>query len=318
MKTTGLFETSHRSRPHMLAAAIVSLCFIAISNTRAQDPDHGSLGPNGPDVTWQGTATAPGGGVNTEAACVDGVNCEVYTLTVAGTQAGWVGQKVQVQLTWASSLNEYDLYIHQGSSTSGPLVTSAVAGPGLTNQTAYIDVATFGTGVFTIHVVYDTTPNVIDHYTGTASAVPLNPVPPPAATLDTGPKIGYENFEAPGVLTQVTSTSSGGLTVEYMGRGAGEPSVGSDWNTGVANFQSDLETLFVTFDDSCSLTNPKATWVNRRAPISQFIDSDPIGFTDRQTGRVFAGELTLLSPDTVKISHTDDDGVTWIPDQTGG
>jgi hypothetical protein len=33
---------------------------------------------------------------------------------------------------------------------------------------------------------------------------------------------------------------------------------------------------------------------------------------------VFAGELTLLSPDTVKISHTDDDGVTWVPDQSGG
>jgi len=303
-----------------LISSISLFCLTPLIGTRAQNPSSGTVGPapGGPSATWQGTATAPGGGVNTEAACVDGVNCEVYTLTVAGTQAGWVGQKVQVQLTWASSLNEYDLYIHQGSSTSGPLVTSAVAGPGLTNQTAYIDVATFGTGVFTIHVVYDTTPNVIDHYTGTASAVPLNPVPPPAATLDTGPKIGYENFEAPGVLTQVTSTSSGGLTVEYMGRGAGEPSVGSDWNTGVANIQSDLETLFVTFADTCSATGQNATWVNRRAPTSQFIDSDPIGFTDRQTGRVFAGELTLLSPDTVKISHTDDDGVTWAPDQTGG
>ena len=33
---------------------------------------------------------------------------------------------------------------------------------------------------------------------------------------------------------------------------------------------------------------------------------------------MFAGELTLLSPQTVKISHTDDDGVTWVPDQSGG
>src|SRR5713226_6026578 len=114
MKTTGPFETSHRSAAHMLTAAIVSLCFIAISNTRAQDPDHGSLGPNGPDVTWQGTATAPGGGVNTEAACVDEVNCEVFTLTVTGTKADWAangGKKVQVRLNWASSANEYDIYI---------------------------------------------------------------------------------------------------------------------------------------------------------------------------------------------------------------
>jgi hypothetical protein len=302
-----------------LISSIGLFCSIPFIGANAQNPSSGTVGPapGGPTATWQGTATAPGGGVNTEAACVDGFNCEVFTLTVAGTQANWVGQKVQVQLTWASSLNEYDIYIHQGTLT-GPLVTSAMNGPGLTNQTAFIDVSQWGTGTFIVHVVYDTTPNVTDHYTGTASAVPLVPVPPPPAPQDTGPKIGYENFEAPGVLTQVTQTSSGVLTVEYMGRGAGEPSVGSDWRTGVANIQSDLETLFVTFDDSCSLTNPKATWVNRRAPTSQLIDSDPIGFTDRQTGRVFAGELTLLSPDTFKTSYTDDDGVTWVPDQTGG
>src|SRR5438105_13276181 len=163
-------------------------------------------------------------------------------------------------------------------------------------------------GVYVVHVVFDTTPNVTDQYSGAASAVPQTPPPPPPAPQDTGPKIGYENFEAPGVLTQVTQTSSGGLTVEYMGRGAGEPSVGSNWKTGVANIQSDLETLFVRFTDMCCAT-PKATWVNRRAPTSQFIDSDPIGFTDRQTGRVFAGELPLLRPYTVKISHTDSDGV---------
>jgi hypothetical protein len=152
--------------------------------------------------------------------------------------------------------------------------------------------------------------------------------PLPAAPQDSGPKVGYENFEAPGVLTPVIVTSSGGATVEYLGRNAGEPSIGVNWNStsnsvgGMANFQSDLETLFISWDESCSLT-PKATWVNRRAPTSVAIDSDPIGFTDHTLpanvpNRVFAGELTLLSPDTVKISHSDDDGVTWVPDQSGG
>jgi hypothetical protein len=151
----------------------------------------------------------------------------------------------------------------------------------------------------------------------------------PPAPQDSGPKVGYENFEAPGVLTPVIVTSSGGATVEYLGRGAGEPSIGVNWNStsssigGMTNFQSDLETLFISWDESCSLTTPKATWVNRRAPTSVAIDSDPIGFTDHTLpsnvpNRVFAGELTLLSPDTVKISHTDDDGVTWVPDQSGG
>jgi hypothetical protein len=327
MKANGLFDTRTSSRIFVLAAAVFSLSLLGVARTYAQNPSSGTVGPasSGQTATWQQTAPGnPGGGANTEATCVDGVNCEVYTLTVSGTPTNWAKQRVQVQLNWTSSLNEYDIYIHKGTLT-GPLVTSATAGPGLTNQTAFMVPATSGTGVFVVHVVFDTTPNVTDHYTGTASAAPLTPVPPPSAPQDTGPTIGYENFEAPGVLTPVVVTSSGGLTVEYEGRGAGEPSVGSDWNTGVANIQSDLETLFVTFDDNCSLTNPKASWVNRRAPTSQLIDSDPIGFTDRQTGRVFAAELTLLSPDTVKISHTDSDGVAttteptgWTPAMSGG
>src|SRR5437899_5884964 len=122
-----------------------------------------------------------------------------------------------------------------------------------------------------------------------------------------------ENFEAPCQITTSTQTITVSYTVEYLGRSAVEPSIGANWKTGVVNFKSDLEALFVTFG-----SNGLANWVNRRAPTSQFIDSDPIGFTDRQTGRVFVSELTLLSPDTVKISYTDDDGRTWVPDQTGG
>jgi len=56
-------------------------------------------------------------------------------------------------------------------------------------------------------------------------------------------------------------------------------------------------------------TGQIATWANRPAPSSQFIDQDPIGFTDRYTGRTFAGELTLASGDN-KTSYTDDDGKT--------
>jgi hypothetical protein len=139
-----------------------------------------------------------------------------------------------------------------------------------------------------------------------------------AAPQDIGPKVGYENFEPPGVIVPVLVTSSGGKTVEYLGRYAIEPSIGANWGSGVVAYQCDLETLFVTFDDSCSLTNPKATWVNRPSPVSAFVDSDPILFTDHPTNRTFMSELTLLGPDTAKNAHTDNDGVNWTPDQTGG
>lgn len=308
------------------------------------NPASGNVGPapGGPSATWQqGMPTSGGGNVNMESSCVENVTCETFTLTVNGTQTDWgagAGQRVQVKLNWGNSGNEYDIYIHKGAdmhcvgqtvctgANDGTLVTVAEAGPGLTSQIAYIDVSQWGTGVFTIHVVQDTTPVATDSYTGTATAVPEFPSAPPAAVQDTGPKIGFENFEPPGVLTPVTALNSGGATVEFMGRNAGEPSVGANWATGVVNVQSDLETLFVTFDDSCSLTNPKATWVNRRAPTSQLIDSDPIGFTDRgftdamgaAHSRVFAAELTLLSTNGVKISYSDDDGNTWTPTQSGG
>src|SRR6266404_1120471 len=178
-------------------------------------------------------------------------------------------------------------------------------------------------------VVFAVNINVFnDGVSGTlrAQATPT-PTPIPIAPKDTGAKIGYENFIAPGVLTPVKTTEAGQQvnSVEYLGRNAGEPSVGSNWITGMANFQSGLQTLFIAFDDTCPLSGLSSTWVNRAAPTSVAIDSDPIGFTDRgftdplgSHSRVFAGELTLLSPNTVKISYTDDDGVTWVPTQTGG
>jgi hypothetical protein len=315
----------------LLIIGIALLCSIPFINTRAQNPSSGTVGPapGGPSAGWDQTIITPGGGVNTEAACVDGTNCEVFTLTVNGPVSSWAGQKALLRLTWQSNGNEYDIYIHQGASVNGTLVRSAASGPGLTSQTTYIDPATDGTGTFTIHIVPDTTPVVTDKYHGSAIAVPLNPAPPPPAPQDAGPKIGYENFTAPGVLVPVTVTSAGQQphSVEYMGRNGGEPSVGSNWATGVANFQSDLQTLFITFDDNCPLNGLSASWVNRSAPSSTVIDSDPIGFTDRGFrdalnvlhSRVWAAELTLLSPNTVKISYTDDDGVTWVgPDQPGG
>ena len=147
------------------------------------------------------------------------------------------------------------------------------------------------------------------------------------APQDPGPAVGYENFQAPGVLVPVTTTEAGQQvhSVEWMGRNAGEPSIGSNWATGVAFYKSGLESLFVTFNDSCPANGLSASWVNRASPTSVGLDSDPIGFTDRgytdATGfhsRSFGGELTFLSPDTVKLGYTDDDGVTWVPDQTGG
>ena len=335
MKTNSSPSSSARSTLAVLLCltGIGLLCSIPFIATRAQATG-GTINPNGSGsgLTWTGSLNSPGGNIQ-ESTCIDppsaAASCEIYQVFVGGAVSDWstAQKKVQVLLSWAQSTNEYDIYIHQGQGVDGPLVTSAIQGPGLTNQVAFIDPVAAGVGYFTIHIAYDTTATAsVDHYTGTISAVPTSGggggVTAPAAPLDTKGKIGFENYEAPGVLTDVIVTSSGAKTVEYMGRGAGEPSIGVNWKSasasavgGTVNMQSDLETLFVSFVDphTSSATTPVATWVNRRAPTSVAIDSDPIGFTDHDTGRVFAGELTLLSPDTPKISFTDNDGVNWTP-----
>lgn len=296
----------------MTGVVLLALAF-SVTRSRSAVPPAGNLGPAGPALAFDGTATGTGsaGGEDT---CIEGVNCDSFTLTVDGTAADWADKRVEVVISPPTPNDDYDLVIHQGL-VDGPIVDNSGHSGG-TPERGHINPAVDGVGIFTVHVVYFATvpPN---QYHGTAAPVPLVSSPPPPAPADNGPKIGYENFEAPGILTPVTTTT--GPTVEFMGRGAGEPSIGVNWNSaapnstaGVTNFQSDLETLFITFTNTCPTGGANATWANRAAPTSQVIDSDPIGFTDRLTGRTFAAELTATSP-SCKISYTDDDGQTWTP-----
>src|SRR3989440_7253724 len=145
------------------------------------------------------------------------------------------------------------------------------------------------------------------------AAIPTSTIPP-APQPTTPDYIGFENFEGPGVLVPVYSSSQGSTphTVEYMAHDAGEPSIGVNWNSNVSVFQSDFQTCFVTFNDSCNAPGLKANWRRSHAPTAEAADQDPIGFTDRVTGRSFSAQLTLTSP-TCKTSYTDDDGQTWVP-----
>src|SRR5438477_9623579 len=95
----------------LLIIGVALLCSVPFIDTRAQTPSSGTVGPSpgGPSAGWDQTIITPGGGVNTEAACVDGTNCEVFGLTVSGSVSSWTGQKVQVRLSWQSNGNEYDI-----------------------------------------------------------------------------------------------------------------------------------------------------------------------------------------------------------------
>src|SRR5438094_2058571 len=296
----------------------VALVVLALSATglRSATPTAGTLNPTGPTVTWAGTAV--GGGSLDESTCVEGVNCDTYILTLSGTPTDWTGLKARIVISSPDPTGEtdYDLYVHKGDN-SGPIVPNGTsANSGTPPEVVDLDPndPNTGTGQFSVHVVYFSA-SAAFQYSGSASAISSSTAPAlvPTAPQDTGPKIVFQNIEAPGILVPVTDSSQGPTlhTVEYMGHDSGEPSVGNNWNTGVTNFQSDLQTLFIKFDDSCPSNGQNAIWYNSPATTSQLIDSDPIGFTDRQTGRVFAGELTLTSP-SCKVSFTDTDGLDQL------
>src|SRR6266850_1152775 len=316
-------STSMTARATIGALFFVTGTFLIVfalftARLHSAQPASGTLNPTGPQVNWVGTAV--GGGSADESTCVEGANCDTFVITLSGAPTNWAGLKSRITIISSdpSGVTYFDVYVHKGDN-AGPIVPGGTsAHSGTPPEIIDLDPSNpdIGTGQFSVHVVYFTAFAGFQ-YSGNASAVSTSAATAfaPSAPQDRGPKIGFQNFEAPGTLVQVTDSSQGPTvhTVEYLGHDAGEPSIGVNWNSpnsasGVTNFQSDLQTLFIKFDDNCPANGQSATWYNSPAPTSQFVDSDPIGFTDRQTGRVFAGELTLLSP-TCKVSFTDTDGL---------
>jgi len=290
-------------------ALSVLLGFLAL----AANPPTGTISPSGPTLTWAGTGTgAPptGGG---EDACEEGTNCDSFKLTISGTPADWAAavKVVHVQINWATAATDYDLYVHKGSLT-GPIVASSGAG-GTTQEQVDLDPrrSSIGTGDFIVHVVYFAA-TLADQYTGTATLATAAPLPAPAPAA-AGLPMRFENFNPP---------AAGPNT---LGRSAGEPSIGvglpiAGHPEGRALFQSDVQTLRVTFNGVCA----KPLWENKPAPTSQQ-DFDPILFTDFQTGRTIVHLLSFAANVIVGESSITDsppspsnDGDVWTPSNGSG
>jgi hypothetical protein len=289
-------RTTPRFSPITLApiSALLALLLLPVL-ALAQSPAASTITPT-TSVQWVGTMSGlPPAGINGETGCTDGTNCEVFTLDVSGA---WKGYQVAVNISWQYPTSDYDMYIHQGS-LDGPVVCQATLGPGDTEENCVINPNQTGTETYIIHVEYTTGQAAsTDEYHGLASVVPAPPTPRPAPR-GTGPLPRYQTYNPP--------PQSG------LGLNAGEPSIGLNWTTGRAMFQSDLQTLRVTFNDGAVFPYPRALWENK-SPVTSQEDSDPILFTDHVTGRTIAGMLLLLSGRN-ESSYSDDDGDLWVPSQ---
>ena len=278
---------------------ILSLVFLPVTRTQAAAPSAGGLDSTvGASVTWNGTA--PGGASpEGETTCVEGVNCDTYTLTLSGTPEEWQGKKVNVKISWTLPASDYDFYIHKGSVT-GPEVDRSGEAPPVVSESAEIDPSSTGTGVYAVRVVYWAASGAADQYRGTAtveSKAPAGaePTPPPVSTAQPPT---YQNHTPPATL----------------GQRAGEPTIGLNWKTGNAMFIASLQTLRVSFNDNVSPAT--STWVNKSAPNTSITSFDPILFTDSGTNRTFVSQL--LPSKVSLMSFTDDDGETWTPSQGSG
>ncbi len=302
MKKTTLKKTKNYKQLTYLFSVIVTLflavgLFIPMTLVQASNPDSGILNPAvGTSVTWTGTATG-GAAPEGETTCVEGTNCDTYTLTLSGTPADWTGKLVKVRLDWGVPATDYDLYIHKDSVT-GPEVNRSADGPTI-SEAADIDPNVTGTGVYAVHVVYFVA-TAADQYRGTAAVADKaagGPAPTPPPTSNATPPT-YDNFAPP----------------SNLGQRAGEPTIGLNWATGRAMFIASLQTLRVTFDDTVSPST--ATWENKSAPNTSITSFDPILFTDSKTNRTFVSQL--LPSKLSLMSFTDDDGENWTPSQGSG
>jgi len=154
------------SRPALVVAGVLALATTCFFLARAANPPSASIGPNSAPVTWVGTA--PGGASVGEATCVDGVNCDVFKITVTGTQADWGAHLIALTFIWTLPANDYDFYIRKDA-INGPNVGSGRnGGAPETDDNAAIDPAASGVGDYFVHVVYFSVVGA-DQYRGTAT-----------------------------------------------------------------------------------------------------------------------------------------------------
>ena len=279
----------YRLRQVVFGSMLACSFMVSSRSTFASTPSSGTLAPKAnSSATWSGS---PAAATNGESTCVDGTNCDVYTLNLSGSQSQYSGKYVNVKLTWKISANEYDLYVHKGS-LSGPVIASATVGPLVGSQTLTLAPSTTGAGAYTVHIVASAvTPG--DPYEATAT-VGTTPPAPPSANF-TPPT--YQNLHSP----------------TGVGDSSGEPSIGSNWKSGNIMTNAVLDTLRVSFNTSTSPAKP--TWKLVDSPITSTTSLDPILFTDSVTGRTVVSQLAGT---TSLAAFTDDDGATYTVSQGGG
>jgi hypothetical protein len=268
---------------------LVAISFAFVSPAFASTPTSGTLSASkGSSATWAGSGIA--GATTDETTCVDGTDCDVFTITITGSPSNYQGLVLAINITHSVTANDYDLYVHKDT-LSGPVIASSTNGIPETSEAVVIDPTVSGTGVYVVHVV-DSNVAPGDPYSGVASITT-----PPTDSQARGTAPTYTNYQSPSGL----------------GVSSGEPSIGANFNSGRIMTQAVFDTLQVSFNTNTSPAT--ASWLLKDGPNTNITTLDPILFTDSLTGRTVVSQLlgtTSLS------AFTDNDGETYTISQGGG
>ena len=277
MKNDRLSSAVRGWRVVLLAAAIGALA-LPLAASQAATPSSGTISGSSPSVSWSGTYMVP-----TASGCsgASDSSCDRYALTIQPPSYAF---QVVIKL---QPMGDWDLYVF---APNGGLAGSSGNAPGQT-ETVVLSNPTAGT--YTVAAAPFAPAPGLPTYSASATIVPIESgsQPPPGSE-----HITYSSHKPP----------SG------MGGDAGEPSIGANLSSGKVMFQSGLEALRATFDDSTSPAT--ASWKDVSFLTSSIVSLDPIGFMDQHTNRWFSSQL---SGTTSLAALTDNDGDSWIPSEGG-
>jgi len=254
----------------------------------AASPGSGTLTPTSGTLTYTGGPyLIPNVSAQATLVCTPGT-CDDFALTVDAPAAFAAANFVRVETSWPNKTADFDLYIYDAG---GRLVASSPTGAD--PEIAYFEAVP---GQYVVRLV--TFLPLGDTFTTKISFAAKPAAPPPAATPQ-----WYHDHTSP----------------DATANAAGEPSIGVNWATDHAFFQSGTRTYRVSFDDST--TPATATWLDKSARLTKCdvqTGLDPIGFVDHETGRVFSSEL-LFNPLLNSLTcYSKDEGETWSPSEGGG
>ncbi|MGH3715072.1 MAG: hypothetical protein ACRDT4_16650 [Micromonosporaceae bacterium] len=306
---------ARRTRGRAVAVTSVTLLVLAGvggGTAIAATPTGGTVSPTAPEVTWQG-ATYAASAIVDPAACIGGVTCDEYALTVDVPASYW-NDKVggaEVSITWGDVSNDFDLYIYNAA---GDTVASSAAGS-TTSESAVIPSAS---GTYTVVVVPWLVTN--SSYQGAAKFV-SQAMPDPGGQVG-GPAAyrGYQtNGTLPATMPQSTPAKARKSSLPMfrstdIGHEAAEPTIGVD-TTGNAFYAAGA------FDGPAGLarteiwrsTDSNASW-SEVTPIAPVVGEvppttlDPYIWVHPGRDRVFSIDLYVGCS---YLSYSDNKGQSW-------